>query len=293
LLGCFDLSPVFGHLGDMELMVKPAYNRPVYFFPKRVCKPARADISVPVRESATMMKAKKGLTPTAIKVLLSTLLIGVLIFAIAAPALATESVQHFYLDSKLHAVEGSIATKTLGVATGNVVIPAGEAKFWLANDKAQDNVTFASDVWVILLKADNLFRELDPEAEALNNPSNRTITVGEWDVSNAQFVPFSTTPSIQDYAVDNSSEPNHVDITWSELQAGSGTVHNGNYLALRLKNSDTIDHTIYTDGGSSFKFISDPGYPLPEIAAIVLMGAGVVVLLGYIGLKRLKANPKT
>jgi len=55
-----------------------------------------------------------------------------------------------------------------------------------------------------------------------------------------------------------------------------GTVKEGDYLALEVLNNDTVGHDITTDGSSSLSSPStDPGYPLPEMSAVILLSFGL------------------
>jgi hypothetical protein len=67
----------------------------------------------------------------------------------------------------------------------------------------------------------------------------------------------------------------------------------GCYLALELKNTSTQAHYILTgEGGKSSCLRSpqtDPGYPLPEIAAGVLLAAGLAGLGAFIIVRRRRA----
>ena len=71
------------------------------------------------------------------------------------------------------------------------------------------------------------------------------------------------------------------------LETDAGTVFQDDYLALMIENNDSGSHTVYTDGRSSLKSPdTDPGYPVPELAAGILLAVGLAGLGGYLGLRR-------
>ena len=68
------------------------------------------------------------------------------------------------------------------------------------------------------------------------------------------------------------------------------TVPTGSYLTLRVTNyfasNDIYVDTGGTDQSTLISPSSDPGYPVPELATILLSGAGLAALGGYIWLRR-------
>jgi LPXTG-motif cell wall-anchored protein len=64
----------------------------------------------------------------------------------------------------------------------------------------------------------------------------------------------------------------------------------GDYLALRVFNSSSsTPYTVVTDGNSWLSSpATDPGYPLPEMSALILLGIGLAGLGGYILVRRKK-----
>ena len=70
-----------------------------------------------------------------------------------------------------------------------------------------------------------------------------------------------------------------------------GTVLDGDYLALRVWNHGSFHRIVLCNGNSFLQSPpSDPGFPLTEIAAGVLLFAGLVGLLGFITVRRRKAR---
>jgi hypothetical protein len=65
-------------------------------------------------------------------------------------------------------------------------------------------------------------------------------------------------------------------------------VPNGDTLVINLTNSGLIQQIKQSDGSNLFSPESDPGYPLPEVAAGILLGGGLVGLVGYIAIRKRK-----
>ena len=209
------------------------------------------------------------------------LVVLLLLVSLAVVASATAS-QFWYLDSADHGdvPQHKVMEKTIDAQSGNVTIAAGECMMWLAENAALANVTFPGEAeesaWVtqICTDSDWGFR---------GNECN--VTVGEWDIAADAFFPFDTEPGGT--------------VVWNDgammlqvtVQLANATVHEGNYLALEICNNDQDEHLIHTEGCSWLASpCTDPGYPWPEIATGILFGIGLIGLLGYIGVRRVRAG---
>jgi hypothetical protein len=246
-----------------------------------------------------IMGTGKGICKTTVRLVLSVLLVGVFIITLVAPALASFGPNEFYLSNTISPVntvtseypdQAYIMIKKNpadelppSLADSSISISPGGTQLWLANEQAEVNVTWNNGMWVLQMKTDGTW------ADALTGKC--IVAIGEWDISTNQFNPFEITPT-SSFIIPDVDGPGINEVFRLEFQASSETVYKNNYLVLSITNLDSDPHTVYTDGESSLKSPdSDPGYPLPETAAIVLLGIGVVGLLGYVGLKRFKISP--
>jgi hypothetical protein len=213
--------------------------------------------------------------------LISSLLVGA-----TAAASADGGAQVWQLDSETTAagyqMEKNYGPGDDGQATPSPAIslaPTGSL-IWIADQPAETDVTFAADgAWKFELSTDSMWK--DALASGLG------VSIGEWD---GTFTPFSSLYSL-------------LDITWNTAigkyiitvkgQLGDETVYLNNYLALKITNNDTVSHIIYTGEGNEATCLTspenDPGYPLPEIAAGILLGGGLIGLVSFIVIRKKKA----
>lgn len=207
------------------------------------------------------------------------LVVLLLLVSLTVVASAAAS-QFWYLDSEDHAVisQHKVMEKTKDAQSGNVTVVAGECMMWIAENAALANVTFPEDKsgWVTQICTDSDWGFRGDACE---------VAIGEWVTGADAFVPFDTESAGT--------------VVWNDgammlqvtVQIANATVHKGNYLALEICNDDSIDHLIHTEGCSWLASpCSDPGYPWPEIATGVLFGIGLIGLLGYIGVRRVRAR---
>ena len=187
-----------------------------------------------------------------IQTLIALFMTAALMFSVAVPAMASLGPQEWYLSNVDSTVSGKNMTRTYNSATGSVDIAAGATKFWLTDVAAAVDVKFPDGAWIIQLKTDSFWGDQDS--------SNCIMNVGEWNTSGSNFSPFLTSTEF------NLTYDNGTHIMRIELQLNSETVHQYNYIGLRIQNTDTENHMVYTDGESSMKSPnSDPGFPTPEI----------------------------
>ena len=73
-----------------------------------------------------------------------------------------------------------------------------------------------------------------------------------------------------------------------DLVPGSLVVPEGSYLALRIVNNSADDIQVRT--GQSHGWLKspreDPGYPVPELPTVALLGVGLLLLGGYVALRK-------
>jgi len=139
---------------------------------------------------------------------------------------------------------------------------------WLSDQSATTDVTFPSGAWTINLKT------------PIDWSSTCSAQVGDYNTGTSTFTAFNGTKATGTYS--NGA----ITIT---ITTG-GTVSAGDYLALRVFNSSSsTPYTVVTDGNSWLSSpATDPGYPLPEMSALILLGIGLAGLGGYILVRRKK-----
>ncbi|HSW56945.1 MAG TPA: hypothetical protein VLH15_00925 [Dehalococcoidales bacterium] len=163
-------------------------------------------------------------------------------------------------------LNSNLIMKKNGAQSGFVEfgIAEGLEHIWLSDQAAQTDVTFPAGDWLIHLVTE----DWDSECQA---------QIGESD--GTTFNPFNTVPAM------GSQNGNIITFT---INTG-GTVPQGNYLALKIFTAD--GSRIITEGNSYLKSpSSDPGYPLPELAAGILLGLGLAGLGAYLALRRRSAR---
>jgi hypothetical protein len=165
--------------------------------------------------------------------------------------------------------------------SGEVAILPGETITWIADEVAASPVTFSSGTWKI---------EIATEEDWGLERSNCGVTFGEWN--SGGYTAFATAELVKT----GWSEGSIAYIFKLDKQSGSATVPAGSYLAVQITNNDGDDHTVYTAESEKTSGITspltDPGYPVPETAAIVLVGAGLAGLAVFAGIKRKQNKAK-
>jgi hypothetical protein len=242
------------------------------------------------------------------RLIISVAVVLALLLALAAPVFATTR-QTWQLDSENPAnqyspivLPGPLQMEKVGSPGDNgqlgmVTLPVSASVIWIADQQAQTKVTFTNGNWVVDLITDSNWGNPLGPVPALGLPVNCTTEVGQWDGSS--FVALSTPVQIAysyNYIHPGNSPQTLVAIIKFMIQTGPVSVDAGKYLAFRVINIDTMNHTIYTGEGDYASCISspetDPGYPLPELAAGALLGVGLIGVGGFVFLRRKNSSAK-
>ncbi|HSW57360.1 MAG TPA: hypothetical protein VLH15_03080 [Dehalococcoidales bacterium] len=165
----------------------------------------------------------------------------------------------WYLDS-------SLELQKRGQQYDYVTLLSGEEVIWLSTETAVGDVTFVNGIWKVYMLTK------DWNGECL-------IQIGEWN--GLDFIPFHAVP-VQGILTNNVIE--------ARIAAG-GTVLDGNHLALKIirQNGSPEEAAIFTNGESYLISPEDnPGNPIPELAAGILLGLGLAGLGAFLVLKRRK-----
>ena len=168
--------------------------------------------------------------------------------------------------------------------TGEVAIPASQTVTWISDEAAGAPVTFPSGAWKV---------EIATEADWGTDGSNCLATFGMWN--SGVYTPFTTL--------------NLVSVEWSDTgvayvfkldkQLGTATIPTDGYLAVQITNNDTVKHTVYTDEVEKASCVTspqaDPGYPLPEISTLAMLGLGLtgLAVFAIIKTRKIKATLKS
>jgi hypothetical protein len=205
--------------------------------------------------------------------IVTLLLAGVLLISVTVVAGAAKS-QVWHLDSPVHPSAGRLMESTTGAQSGTVDLPKHEEQIWLAEHAAERDVAFPSGGWLAELE----FCSQDAPPGPPYGKGNVKVSIGGWN------------PSTGWYDFPTWKQPT----TWVNngilkvlVQKGPVTVWQGDYLAVKIENMGPVSRVLCTDGSSTLSSPStDPGYPLPELPTVILLGGGLAGLVGYYGLRR-------
>ena len=158
-------------------------------------------------------------------------------------------------------------------ATGNVQIEKGGSVIWLANENATVDLTFPVGDWSVTTQKSS--------ATGSGEGVAFTASIGVYNATTT----FSPKGSVSG-SLSTSSQ------TFTIKDASSFTVHTGEWLALQITNTETRQgnrkFNIVTSASASY--VTQPEttftYPIPELATIVLFGAGLLALVGYIAYRK-------
>jgi hypothetical protein len=176
--------------------------------------------------------------------------------------------------------------------TGSLSISPQGTIYWIADQQAQDDVTFDLGIWNLQLSTD---------ADWGTKGSACYMEIGYWD---GTFHTLTPSPVLKSgsHAFTPPFGPAYYIITKRLIQDGTITVPDGTYLAVQITNqlpvSPAADNsrTINTgedDFNSSLRSPqTDPGYPLPELAAGLLLTLGLAGLGVFVIVRRKSAKAK-
>ena len=222
------------------------------------------------------MKMKRNL----ILVLSIVALVSALILGTTAVASAATHSQVWYLNETggaggfLQMLRGNTAT------SGTVTIGASHSQVWVANEAALADVTFPSGSWIIYLTTDSNWASTDWAQP------NIEMEVGYYNPASGVTTYFTTQTGAKVYLMGGRL------IIEAKGVSPSEAVFKDDYLVVKIFNNDTASHSVVCLIGAS-SLISpntDPGYPLPEIAAGILLGGGLIGLVGYVAIRRKKVS---
>ncbi|HSW58922.1 MAG TPA: hypothetical protein VLH15_10990, partial [Dehalococcoidales bacterium] len=192
-------------------------------------------------------------------------MVVILSLMLAMPAMADDNPQVWQLDAEI-TTAGFQMEKNGGPGddgqTGKVIVGAGQSVVWIADQVALADVTFSSGHWKLDLVSD---------ADWGNQADLLYAEVGQWDGTTFQMLEDDV-----DTKVVTPQSPPGVLIVELKVQSGALTIDNGKWLALRVTNNSNNDRIVYTGEGKEASCLTspntDPGYPLPELAAGILLG---------------------
>jgi hypothetical protein len=179
--------------------------------------------------------------------------------------------------------------------TGLVQILPGTSAMWVVNQQAAAPVIYPWGRWDVDLTIDPAFANV-LLGDFILGGIPQMVQVGDYNPVNGTFTPF-----IMNQLVALSAPvpgpvlpPGAAETTELQLQGPAATVLAGDYLALRVINLSAVVVTVYCDlqpNGANLPSCvtspqTDPGYPLPEVAAGILMGSGLLGLGGFLWFRR-------
>ena len=155
---------------------------------------------------------------------------------------------------------------------GSVLIGASGSNIWISDEAATTDVTFPHSGWtgqVVFTSAPT----------GGGTPHTLTAEIG-YSTDGSDF-----TAGGPDATLTGNGSATVFSYTTDDA---SFTVPNGKYLALRITNNSGSGYSVITGGTWTYTDSpsGDPGYPVPELATLVLFGSGLTCLGGYLALQR-------
>jgi MYXO-CTERM domain-containing protein len=208
----------------------------------------------------TVEGMKKGISVVVLAAILMVSMVG-----IASAASITWDLDSEEIAAGVYEMEKTGGSGDDG-QTGNVSITSGSSVIWRADEAAQCDVYFENETW-------------NGQLSNFSTPgvTDYTVDIGYCDEDGSNFTSNGKTGG-HDYFSGGAS--------YFHIEANGFTVPHGTYLALNVTGGSS-SMTVYTNETSSVTWPpEDPAYPVPELPTIVLTGAGLLALAGFVGLRR-------
>jgi hypothetical protein len=136
---------------------------------------------------------------------------------------------------------------------------------WLNDQAANADVTFPHGTWTLI------FVTTDWGA------GNCLVQIGDYEADGDHFNAFNSSPAAGSYS----------DGIITVTVTTDGVVRQNHYLALSIVNASGLSQTIITEGDSYLAPPEgSPDYPLPEMAAGLLLGLGLAGITGFVVIRR-------
>jgi hypothetical protein len=208
-------------------------------------------------------------------------LISALFIGATAAASAAGGSQAWYLN-ETGGVDGGSLQMLRGndTTTGSVLIPGDSSKTWIADEAALEDVTFPDGSWITTLTTDTNWAPNSTDKPKIS------VQIGRYNAVSDTYSYFSTLTAAKIYMKAGKL------IIEAEGMLGAETILKDDYLVLTITNLDAASHPVYFADGASNLISpdSDPGYPLPEIAAGILLAGGLIGLVSVIAIRKKKAS---
>lgn len=173
-------------------------------------------------------------------------------------------------------------TKGVEGEDDKITLAPGERVWFYADQLAEYNVSFSAGVWNVSywVKATN------------SADSNKRITTRLQGIAaNGTKISGSTGYARKYYNINSAQNLEEVTVS---LNATTGfTIPEGGRFAVEVLWQSDANGSIEIYCNPSLKHssyvtspTSDPGYPIPEVRTVILFGLGLLLLAGYVGLKR-------
>jgi hypothetical protein len=213
------------------------------------------------------------------RIIISLLVVLAFVLTLAAPTFASGS-QTWYLfkDGRINAMGQYMKKGVIPTASNDLLDPQYH-RTWISDESAvpPSGVTFAAGKWTLVLNSDaNLGDAYD----------DYYVVVGEYyNDGSKDLHPFNL-----NFIVSSSSNP----VIMVADAPESKKVRQGGFLYLDITNKSASTRTIFYGENSRLSSPEgDPGYPLPELAGGVLLGAGLLGLGAFVYLRSKNSEVKT
>jgi hypothetical protein len=170
-------------------------------------------------------------------------------------------------------------TGSLSNGNANFTFNNGETLMFFADEKANMDVAFPSGEWILVLNRVGKGGNTDAKWGNYVNARVGYFSGGD-PLAATSYTWFGT---FNHWRTDAQGTIDTFDVT-----VPTDLVPQGDTLVIELTNTGLNQLIKQTDGTYLLSPESDPGYPLPEIAAGILLGGGLIGLVGYIVIQKKK-----